>query len=182
MCLNNIKLPPSLVASLYSNVLIDPTIIEDPSEVFPGKQAGSEKITDPELKQEPDWKWLGSNQKGILAIVNHNTATHLPDEELDFLTNLLSACRLSIGDVAIINKENIIETNYKNILAQFNSRVVLLFGVDPIKFGLPVGFPFFQIQNVAGCTFLYSPALEEIQNDSLLKSKLWVSLRTIFKI
>jgi len=61
-------------------------------------------------------------------------------------------------------------------------RIVFLFGLNPIDFGLPVGFPQFQVQTVAGCTFLYAPAIEESRTDKLLKSKLWVSLRSIFGI
>lgn len=182
MSLNKLKLSPSLVATLYSEVLIDINKSEELVEAIPANQLTAEIITDPELEQEHGWKWLGNNQKGILVIVNYNTAIHLPDEELDFLTNLLSACKLSLGDVAILNKENYIDSEYKNVLAHFGSRVVLLFGVNPIEFGLPVSFPIFQVQNVANCIFLYAPALKEIQYDNLLKSKLWVSLRNIFKI
>ena len=181
MALNDIQLSPNIIAALYPSSLIN----LDKVDVIPlSKQA--ETIV-PEIKIEPaavetSWKCLGNNQKNILIIVNYDTAVHLPDEELNFLTNMLAACKLSLGDVAIINRYNYKETGYKDFLAHFKSRIVFLFGLEPAIFGLPVSFPHFQVQTVANCTFLYAPALEETRNDTLLKSKLWVSLRNIFGI
>ena len=181
MALNDIQLSPNIIAALYPSSLIN----LDKVGVIPlSKQA--ETIV-PEIKIEPaavetSWKFLGNNQKNILIIVNYDTAVHLPDEELNFLTNMLAACKLSLGDVAIVNRYNYKETGYKDFLAHFKSRIVFLFGLEPAIFGLPVSFPHFQVQTVANCTFLYAPALEETRNDTLLKSKLWVSLRNIFGI
>ncbi len=181
MALNDLHLSPNIIAALYPSSLIN----LDKVDVIPlAKQV--ETIV-PEIKIEPaavdtGWKFLGNNQKNILIIVNYDTAVHLPDEELNFLTNMLAACKLNLGDVAIVNRYNYKETGYKDFLAHFKSQIVFLFGVEPVIFGLPVSFPHFQVQTVANCTFLYAPALEETRNDSLLKSKLWVSLRSIFGI
>jgi hypothetical protein len=107
---------------------------------------------------------------------------HLPDEELNFLTGMLTACKLSLDDVAIINICNYEMVNYKEMIMQFKSRIVFLFGVTPGEFELPVNFPAFQVQTLSGCTYLYTPALEERNNDSMFKSRLWLSLRSIFSI
>lgn len=174
MNLNQIQLPASVIANLYKNALIEA------DELSPFK-------TDPlVLKKTEDspnkWKYLGDNKKNILIVVNYKEAFYLPDEEITFLTSLLTACQLSLADVAIVNRNNYEDIDYKELIAQFSSKIIFLFGVDPAGFGLPVSFPHFQVQSFAKTTFLFTPPLEEIKNDSLYKSKLWVSLRRIFGI
>ena len=182
MGLNDLNLSPGILAALYPSSLInmDKTdAIFQPQAIQP---VAPEITTESESAKGLDWKYLGNNQKNILIVVNYDNAVHLPDEELNFLTNMLTACKLGLGDVAIVNKYNYKESFYKDFLTEFKSKVVFLFGVEPFVFKLPVSFPYFQVQTVANCTFLYTPALEEQRKDALLKSKLWVSLRTIFNI
>jgi len=177
MGLNDLHLSSNILAALYPSSLINSEKTDAIQQPLPAEiKIESDKTI------ETGWKFLGNNQKNVLIVVNYNSAVHLPDEELNFLTNLLAACKLNLGDVAIVNRNNYKETGYKVFLSHFKSRIVFLFGVEPTVFGLPVSFPIFQVQSVAGCTFLYTPALEEQSNDTLLKSKLWVSLRNIFGI
>ena len=177
MSLKELRLSSSLVAMLYPNSLINSEVDE---VVMPSKKTVAEQ----EISADnPDnSKWLGNNQKNILMVVHHDDVVHLPDDELNFLTGMLTACKLSLDDVAIINIDNIKKADYKTILKQFNSRIIFLFGVTPGDFGLPVNFPAFQVQTVSGCTYLYTPALEQRISDSMFKSRLWLSLRSIFSI
>ena len=122
------------------------------------------------------------NKKNILVVVNYKDVIYLPDEELDLLTNMLTACKLSIADVAIINLNKIETPSYKKIISELNSEVILLFGTEPSALELPVDFPHFQVQSFNSYTFLYTPPLENIKNDKVLKSKLWVCLRRIFNV
>jgi hypothetical protein len=170
MDLNHIQLPASAIADLYRSSLIDT------NETFvKAKPVVTTETTD-------QWKYLGENQKKILIVVDYNDAVYMPDEELSFLTNMLTACKLSLADVAIINRHSYNEISHKELLAKFTSRIIFLFGVDPVTFGLPVSFPYFQVQPVAHATFLYAPALIDCKKDELVKSKLWVCLRRIFAI
>ncbi|MEI9910213.1 MAG: hypothetical protein WDO71_11330 [Bacteroidota bacterium] len=168
--MNHIHLPPSTIADLYRSSLIDTN--ETPVKVKP--------VVATETNDQ--WKYLGENQKKILIVVDYNDAVYMPDEELTFLTSMLTACKLSLADVAIINRNNYNEISYKELLVKFTSRIIFLFGVDPLTFGLPVSFPYFQVQPVAHATFLYAPALIDCKKDELVKSKLWVCLRRIFAI
>ena len=177
MSLNELRLSSSLVAMLYPNSLSE----SDNDNAVPASN-------NPVAQQKTNVagtetsKWLGNNQKNILIIVRYADVMHLPDEELNFLTGMLTACKLSLDDVAIINICNYEMVNYKEMIMQFKSRIVFLFGVTPGEFELPVNFPAFQVQTLSGCTYLYTPALEERNNDSMFKSRLWLSLRSIFSI
>lgn len=182
MDLNNIQLPASVVADLYTSSLIDT------GEIKPAERPAIEKraIVTPAANSLPEagptWKWLGENRKNILVVVNHHDAVYLPDKELQFLTNMLTACKLSLADVAIVNLEHQPHKQYKEITSQFNSKVALLFDVEPAAFGLPINFPFYQIQPFANCSFLYAPSLTTLENDKVEKSKLWVILRRLFNL
>jgi hypothetical protein len=178
MDLRHINLPASVIANLYHSSLIE--ISETPTKFQLDSIYESKSI--PDQSTAAGWKYLGENQKNILIIVNHPDVVYLPDDELNFLTGILGACKLSIGDVAIVNLNNHPGISYKELTNDFKSKSVFLFGVEPAIFGLPISFPHFQLQSFANNSFLFSPELKELENDNLLKSKLWVCLKRIFGI
>ena len=172
--LDHIKLPASVVADLYHSSLID--MNETPvNKAVPGN-------TETRPDDLPGWKWLGENRKNVLIIVNDQEAVHLPDTDLVFLTGIIGACKLSMADVAVVNFNNYPQASYKEFVAFFKTRIVLLFAVEPASFGLPMSFPHFQIQPFGGSSFLFSPSLKELENDKVLKSKLWVCLKRLFNL
>jgi hypothetical protein len=179
MDLNHINLPAFVIADLYHSSLIDAgetAAKPKPEEII------IEKKSIPDRTETIDWKYLGENRKNILIIVNHKEGVHLSDDDLNFLTGILGACKLNLGDVAIVNLNNHPGTSYKELTGHFKSKNVFLFGVEPAAFGLPMSFPHFQLQSFANNSFLFSPVLKELENDKLLKSKLWVCLKRIFGI
>lgn len=180
------KLSGSLIASLYPHSLVEEEGTAGPN--IDAKQKKQEETTTATPAEEPstqaarDWKWLGENGKQVLIVVRYRDVVHLPDQALKFLTGILTACKLSLADVAILNIEQQPSTQYRDYLDTFQSRVALLFDVDPAGFGLPMNFPFYQIQPFAQCSFLHAPTLEELESDKVQKSKLWVALRRLFNI
>lgn len=179
MDLNHIKLPVALINDLYKTVLVEPVLNTGVKEVT----APVEKpvITGNQAKA-PEWKSLGSNEKNILIIVSYADAVYLPDNDLNFLTVVLNACKLSLADVAVLNRFHYPDASYKELIAYFKSRVVLLFGIEPAAIDLPINFPHYQIQSFNKATFLFTPALEAMEKDKLEKSKLWVSLKRLFNV
>lgn len=177
MDLNHIELPASVMVNLYRASLVQPD--ENPAKVQP-VSAALEKEPVGNLPQE--WKWLGRNRKNILMIVDYSDADHLPERELSFLRGVLNACKLNIDDVAVINRYHHPATPYKDLLGYFKCNPVFLFGVEPASLGLPISFPHFQLQAFANCSFLFTPTLKEMEEDKVLKSKLWVCLRRVFGI
>jgi hypothetical protein len=187
MSLNNIQLNFSIIGELYKNSLIETNEVlqqleaAPPSPIsFETKPAG-EKENATDIYKE-DWKYLGENKKNILLIVHYKNITYLPDEHLNFLTSVLTACKLNLGDVAILNTANHPSAIHKNMHEKFTSNSVILFGLTPEEFEMPLKFPEFQIQSFNNCTFLHTPSIEKLEVDKVLKSKLWVSLRKMFDL
>lgn len=179
MDLNHIKLPAAVINELYKTVLVEPVQNTGVKEAA----APAEKpVIYGNEATVPVWKSLGSNEKNILIIVSYPDSVFSPDHDLNFLTGVLGACKLSLADVAVVNRFHYPEAGYKELMSFFNSRVVLLLGVDPAAMGLPINFPQYQLQAFQNNTFLFTPPLEEIEKDKLEKSKLWVSLKRLFNV
>ena len=172
MDLNSIKLEPTDISLLYKNSLVEIATEkpENPTENVSATSISSE------------FKYLGENKKQTLVVVNYNNAVQIPDKQLSFLSKLLAACNLNLGDVAIINFQNYRATDFENIINYFKPKVVLLFSIEPGDFGMPMIFPQFQVQTFKNIFFVASPSLEEIEPDKVIKSKLWVCLKKIFNL
>jgi hypothetical protein len=159
MGLNNLNLNSPMLASLYSDVLVEINATGVP-------ETGSNN-------------YLGSNEKNILIVVNTADAVYMDDADLTFLTNILSACNLSLADVAILNWHN---KETVSAVPKLKSKHVILFGISPLQFDLPINFPHFQIQNFDKTDYLTAPALSIISNDVVIKKELWTSLKKMFSI
>jgi hypothetical protein len=173
MDLNHIQLPPSLLAGFYKNHLIES------ADLKPIAPAAPENIHTIKGIQ-----YLGKNQKGICILVGYTKDVYLPDDQLNFLTSILQACRLNLGDVAIINqyREKI---SFAELRKQLTCNYLLVFGVDLSIPGLSE-MPLFSMQHIDGCSVVHSPAAEQLNNNNpeskMLKSKLWASLKQMFNV
>lgn len=168
MSLDQIQLTPGLISELYSKIL---TEIKE-------TDAGLRK----QSPEESEWNYIGENGKKILLLVNYPEQVQLTNMQFSFINNMLSACKISLQDVVLMNRTQNVKANHKKLIEYFQSKIILLFGIEPDSFGLPLNFPHFQVQNFSNCTFLFIPAIEDLENDKVLKSKLWVCLRRIFGI
>jgi len=172
MNLKAIKLPESVITSLYTSNLIEGVITNDTKAQTQAK----------ELHTRNEFKFLGNNEKKVLVIVNNPGVDYLPEDEMQFLTNMLNACKLSINDIAIVNVSGSNHSSYKEITQLLETRIALLINTEAATIGLPLDFPHFQVQPFSNMTFLSFPSLSDIKNDQLQKSKLWVCLRRIFNV
>ena len=131
------------------------------------------------------YKFLGNNRKQVAIVVHSPGTPFLPDNQLQFLTKILEACRMNIGDIAIVNAASapVVITALRQ---QLSPTVVLLFGLEPVAIKLPINFPVFRLQPYDACTYLSAPALSLLVQNSeeskLLKSKLWICLKTLFNV
>ena len=170
MGLNDVALPASLIADLYKDHLIESNGQAEPVAA-PNKKGAKKNI-----------QYLGKNQKGVCLLVDYANDVYLPDEQLHFLTTILQACKLNLGDVAIINchKQKIA---FDELKEQLSCSYLLLFGVKALSIGLNE-ISLFTSHNIGNCNIVCSPAAEQLNNSDaeskLLKSKLWLCLKQLF--
>jgi hypothetical protein len=172
MSLQHATLPDLLITELYKNIFIinSETDQNNQLEIISATEA---------------IKFLGDNVKKIIILVNHPSDVFLPENHLEFLTRILAACKLNIGDVAIVN------TGFKlvdihAIKQQLQPKHIILFGIEPTELRLPLSFPHFKIQSYADSAYLSVPSLDILNKDTeegkLLKTKLWICLKTMFEV
>ncbi len=184
-----IQLPNFLLVDLFKDnlVLYDdlPTSTNETSKnKTPIRAEEIVKTLTPTLQTSKKW-FLGSNNKQITIIVKDNEAVFLRDEWLTFLTSILGACKLNIGDVAIVNY-----TNTPIVLPAINEQLkplyFLLFDIAAQDIQLPFTVPNYQLQKFGNATFLLAPSLAMMQGNTeavkMEKSRLWLSLKKLFNI
>lgn len=164
MSLKNIQLPAIVIANLYKYSLVDFQQVEKKpippaSEVF-----------------------AGANNKRILILVNNAAAELLPADQLTFLSGVLKACKLSMDDVYIVNLDKASAPDHTNIPGLLTAEKVILFGLELSVLALPFKIPSFQVQLHKDKKYVQLPALHIIQNDAVLKRKLWELLKVLFSI
>lgn len=162
MSLNNISLPSQLVADLYQHSLVGGTATPVPVKPAPVS-------------------FLGKNGKNILIVVDKTDVPYLPDGELTFLTKVLTACQLSLLDVAIVNA-NKLQQDEADVMEQTAARFVILFNVSPEMFGLPGQTQHYTVQNLENRSFVVAPDLSAIEPSKEAKGQLWIALKQLFGI
>lgn len=207
MSLNNIELQDFILAELYKDNLVagsasvpvqQPLPRPAPPAAAPGPSAATSAPAQPAAAPakspanptppppaSPGYKFLGNNRRNITILVQSPGKAFLPDDQLTFLTKILEACQMNIGDVAIVNHASI-PVIVTDLRRQLQPSIILLFGLDPVAIKLPIQFPVFKQQAYDQCTYVSAPSLEELvqptQEGKLLKSKLWVTLKTLFNV
>jgi hypothetical protein len=166
MSIDHVQLSGALTSALYKSVLVEKAAHE----------GGGHDLR---------YKYLGNNQKKIIFLVNSNDAVFIEDKHLTFITKLLEACKMNIGDVAIVNHA-LHPVVIAELKKQLDPQMIILFGVSSVDIKLPFSFPQFKTQLYDGCTYVLVPTLNELDTDTheskLLKSKLWVCLRQLLEI
>ncbi len=166
MSINNIQLTPFLLQELYSNSLVE--ILSQESELSTLSPAS--------------FSFLGNNRKKIIILVANDETLYLPDDQLNFLMGILSACSLTMEHVAIINIKKNKNVTYKTIEQELKAVQIILLGVTPAQISLPVEFPKYQVQPFNNQTYLSATGLFDIQDNKAEKGKLWNCLKQLFSI
>lgn len=180
----DIQLPSFVVAELYKDALV---IIPETKNIT---DAVENLAKDTEINRTKTGVsflekkfWLGDNQKKVALFVEDQTNVFLDGNALQFLTNILSACKLNLSDVALINVINT-QHPFHEITNYLNSRYAVLFGIDTNKIALKENFELFQNMTVDSISIAAAPPLQDMMQQTpdakTLKAKLWNALKTMF--
>ncbi len=173
------QLPAFVLSELFGKSLVctDEKIIS---------KIPKENISPAVKKETPTKKtYLGNYEKEIVVLVTDENNTYLSDENLEFLTGILSACKLNLADIALINfKKTSIDFN--QLKKEMKPAYLLLFGVNALQIQLPFAMPDYQVQQYDNCKIVSAPPLQQLNQTApeikAEKTKLWKSLQKIFSI
>lgn len=171
----HVILPDFVLPDLYKNhlVIVNESTVNTKIE---------QKTVELDAK-EPEF--LGNNQKKITILVSDNEAVFVNDQALQFLSAILTACKLNLGDVAIVNLANYTLT-YAAIKEWLTPKHIILFDIEASAIQMPFKLPLYQVQLYDQCSILFAPSFNTMMGDSreakLEKSKLWLSLKNMFNL
>ena len=173
------QLPAFVLSELFGNSLVYT------GEKFISK-ISKEHIAPAATKEIPTKKiYLGNYEKEIVILVTDENNTYLREENLEFLTGILGACKLNLADIALINF-NKTPIDFNQLKKEMKPRYLLLFGVSALQIQLPFAMPDYQVQQYDNCKIVSAPALSQLnQTTSEIKAektKLWKSLQKMFSI
>jgi hypothetical protein len=161
MGINHIQLSPALIAALYPDTLVT---LGNPSRVFP---------------------FLGKNLRSISFLVHCPGEDFLPEEQLVFLQKMLSACRYTLDDIALVNTADL-SPDFTEIRLQFQPRIIFLWGIQPATIGLKPGLPDFTITLQDGISVIPVPSphlmIREKPEGIEMKHLLWACLKKLFTL
>lgn len=157
MSLDKLKIPGLLVHELFKNQLVD---IRKDGE------------NDPAFIDEI---------KDVLIILSEPKPGPVSAVSSAIIGKILAACKWRMEDTGFINV-NGVPVTWTGIKNAGTPRICILFGPDSTVIDLPVIFPEFRIQQFDGTQFLQCPSPGTIENDRLLKSKLWLCMKELFNV
>ncbi|MBK8495046.1 MAG: hypothetical protein IPL50_08435 [Chitinophagaceae bacterium] len=166
MSIDNIQFPASILQGLYNKSLYD-------------LRSNESVIND---IQPMNIVFLGSNLKKIALVVHDESSIYLADDALQFLLGILTACKLSMADIALINVSKNKQINYNTITEQLKAEKIIMFGLTAENLALPLQFPHYQVQHYNNQVYLSAASLTDLQKDKEEKMKLWNCLKNIFSI
>ncbi len=129
--------------------------------------------------------FLGKNLKRISFLVHCPEFDFLPEDQIVFLFKMLSACRLSLDDIAVINNARMPLTLH-DLRQRWQPATIFLWGVRPDSLSLDIDLPDFAISTVDGISVIKVPTPDIlIGNDAAgqdLKQRLWTCLKKLFTL
>jgi hypothetical protein len=118
--------------------------------------------------------FLGQNKKQILIILANQGEVICTAANLDFLTKILNAIKLSLDDVALIDES--LFDRQKHQLPPFQQLVS--FGSAAFFTAQSMTIP--NTKYMTSKTILHADSIEMVQADVMLKKQLWGALQQMF--
>ncbi len=147
MSLDNIQFPASILQGLYNKSLYH--------------LSSNESVIDD--IQPVNMVFLGSNLKKITLVVQDESSIYLADDALQFLLGILTACKLSMADIALINISKNPNADYHRITEQLKAEKIIMFGLTAESLALPLQFPHYQVQRYNNQVYLSAASLTDLQ-------------------
>jgi len=155
-----------------------PVALEEPQELqeeVEDLSSGQER----ELVNEPSpVKFLGSNNKGILILVNDADSEFLNERDLGFLMRIVeSGLKYSKTDIAIVN---CVKFPYWQIFDEIHHTFLIAFGNHQTE--VLQGKSKYQVSDNDGIKVLMADDLGSMEDDKEKKGQLWKALQSMFDI
>jgi hypothetical protein len=194
-------LPNSVLVSLYKDTLVLPELAKKKPEIIPNPLDAQIKTLDAQatttaVQTETDKdnssindsrqiKYLGEHLKQVTIIVKDELAVYLNENDLTLLSSILSACKLTLADIALINVAQQ-KLSLHEILNVLPSKLVMIFDVSSTTLKIKLPTTLYKSIQLGDTYLLFSNSLSLMQGGDqsakLEKGKLWAILKSLFQL
>jgi hypothetical protein len=197
MSIHKIDIPPFVLANFYPNSLVvlpeEMPLTKEKNSISveaPTSIANTSLLPELTTVAEPEnntiaIKYLGNNAQQICIVVQQANQVHISEESLALLTKMLSACKLTLNDVAIVNTATNAVTIHL-LQEQLQVKKLLLFQVSTQQLNIPFAIPNYKLQSYNGYTVVQAVALEQMLGETaaekMEKKQLWQCLQQLFNL
>jgi hypothetical protein len=142
-------------------------------------QESAEPVNMQEEVHEPQpVKYLGSNNKGILILVNDTESEFLNSKDLDFLMRIIeSGLKLSKTDIGVVN---CLKNPYSQIFDELHHSHIIAFGNHQTE--KLNGKTRSEVVEEDGIKILLADELKDLEDDRDRKTVLWKALQRMFEL
>ena len=130
-------------------------------------------------------KYLGEHLKQVTIIVKDELAVYLNENDLTLLSSILSACKLTLADIALINVAQQ-KLSLHEILNILPSKLVMIFDVSSTTLKIKLPTTLYKSIQLGDTYLLFSNSLSLMQGGDqsakLEKGKLWAILKQLFQL
>jgi hypothetical protein len=177
MGINDFSLSDEIIAALYPESLV----LEKPTGAAKKIPA---KADTPGTPLAP-YPFLGQNSRSICFLVHYPDNEFIPGEQLIFLLKILTACKCSLNDIALINTAKT-QVKMEELKRQLSPGVIFLWGLIPGWAEITKEFPDMSLSLLEGITVIPVSYAEQMSRENAealeLKRQLWVSLKKLFSL
>lgn len=161
MSLNKLKIPGIMLAGMYKNELV---VLREHIATG-GDVAG----TAPEEIKE------------VLIVLEEPVSGPVSEQSTAIVSKILAACKWPLHNTTLLNITGAPVT-WNQLKLEGIPRICILFGPGAQALDLPVVFPEFRIHPLGDTKFLQCPSPQQVEQDKLLKSKLWLCMKELFNV
>jgi hypothetical protein len=175
MGIDNLQLSNAMIAELYPESLVSGTRFS----------LENKSVKTNPVEQEPAYTFLGDNLRHVCFLVNVPDSTFLQEDQMTFLQKILSACKLNLTDISLLNSARN-TVSFSGLKEQLRPGILFLWGDQPVNIPEIKNLPDMTVSNLDD--FLVVPVLSafsmnlETPMALELKQRLWVLLKKIFNL
>ncbi|WP_324229543.1 hypothetical protein [Lacibacter sp.] len=173
MSFENIQLTDDQLADLYGKQLV----IVEKGDNIPKPETKAAKPTiapEPVAATAPLQGVTGKNKKQFVWLVEEHYFPYLNDADFQFLGDVLTACKMNMEDIALVNVANN-RNHFDELVQQLQPKFIIASGVQVDA--LPIQPADYRVQEQQGYLLCSIDTLEAIRTDKSKKSKLWLALK-----
>lgn len=133
---------------------------------------------EPSMAVQTDFEYQGDNNKYFLILIDDKIHTRMNPVHLEMLLKVMTAKKLELRDLAILNIGRYPDVNFTALKSFFSCSKLVLFGVQPEQIGLPkIKLNTTETKNNVKMLATYS--LEEMRNSPEKKREFWNVMKNL---